>query len=245
MSVAPEHRFKIDVFTPETLPMERLAEYMSKFAKFLGEQDRVHFVAVERGSVVLVARAEAEVAQEVERQLLAFKQGSAQPAAVKAWQDLDDMLATDNAVGQLLDASGAERIAFPGRTRPKPLEFGPFREDGVLEGIIIRVGGKDGSVPIWLKDGATIHKCTASVQLSKELSEHYQGALLRVRGSGRWMRLPNGEWKMLAFDIKDFEVLDSLPLAELVKQLQAIPGADWGADSARDLWKLRNGGDAH
>lgn len=25
-----EHRFRIDVFTPETLPMERLAEYMGQ-----------------------------------------------------------------------------------------------------------------------------------------------------------------------------------------------------------------------
>lgn len=244
MSIVPEHRFRIDVFTPETLPMERLAEYMSKFAKFLGEQDRVHFVAVEPGSAVLVARAEAQAAPEVERQLLAFRQGSAQPESVKAWQELDDMLAADNAVGQLLDATGAEIIAFPGRTRPKPLEFGPFREDGVLEGVVIRVGGKDGSVPIWLKDGSVIHKCTAPVELSKELSEYYQGTLLRVRGSGRWMRLANGNWKMLAFEIRDFAPLDSRPLAELVKYLQAIPGADWGIDSARDLWKLRNGGDA-
>ena len=35
MSKDTKRRFKIDVFTPETLPMERLAEYMLQFAKLL------------------------------------------------------------------------------------------------------------------------------------------------------------------------------------------------------------------
>jgi hypothetical protein len=153
------------------------------------------------------------------------------------------MLAADNAIGQLLDSSGAEIIVFPGRNKPKPLEFGPFREDAVLEGVIIRVGGKDDSVPVWLKDGVIIHKCTASVTLSKQLSQHYRGGLLRVRGSGRWMREASGAWRMLAFDIKDFEALDDTPLAKVVRQLQSVEGADWGQDPAANLMKLRNGED--
>ena len=221
--------------------MERLAEYMLKFAKLLGEQDRVHFVALEPGSAVLVARAEPEAASLIEHRIIAFKQGSVDPLALKIWQDLDDMLVTDNAVAQLLDSNGAEVLAFPGRTRSKPLEFGPFREDGVLEGVVIRVGGKDGSVPVWLKDGTEIHKCTASVMLSKQLSEHYQGALLRVRGSGRWTRQVDSKWKMLNFDIKDFEVLDDTPLADIVKRLQSLPGANWGDDPIGDLKRLRSG----
>ena len=56
MSNDKERRFKNDVFTPETLPMERLAEYMLQFAKLLGEPERVHFVDVEAGSAVLRAR---------------------------------------------------------------------------------------------------------------------------------------------------------------------------------------------
>jgi hypothetical protein len=130
-----EHRFRIDVFTPETLPMERLAEYMARFAKLLGEEERVHFVSLEPGSAVLVARAEAQAAPKVEHRLIELSRGRGDPDTQKAFQELDDMLLADNAVGQLLDSSGAEIIAFPGRTRPKPLEFGPFREDAVLEGV--------------------------------------------------------------------------------------------------------------
>ena len=42
----PEYRLKIDVFTPETLPMQRLSLYMAELAKLLGEPERVHFVEV-------------------------------------------------------------------------------------------------------------------------------------------------------------------------------------------------------
>lgn len=236
-----EHRFKIDAFTPETLPMERLAEYMARFALLLGEEEKVHFVKVEQGSAVLVARAEPQVEPEIERRLLEAKQGIGDPAALRAIQDLDDMLANDNAVGQLLDGSGTEVINFPGRMRPKPLEFGPFREDGVLEGVVIRVGGKDESIPVWLMDGDDIHKCTASVAMSKELSGYYRGPLLRVHGSGRWMREANGAWRMLVFDIKSYDVLDDTPLADVVKQLQGVKGSEWGDDAAEELMKLRRG----
>jgi hypothetical protein len=240
-----EHRFRIDVFTPETLPMERLAEYMARFAKLLGEEERVHFVSLEPGSAVLVARAETQAEPKVERRLIELRQGRGDPDARKAFVELDNMLSADNAVGQLLDSSGGEIIAFPGRTRPKPLEFGPFREDAVLEGVVIRVGGKDESVPVWVKDGVSIHKCTASVTLSKQLSQHYRGSVVRVKGSGRWIREANGAWRMLTFDIKDFEVLDETPLAKVVRHLQSVEGADWGHDPAEELMKLRTGEDPH
>ena len=243
MTSACEHRFKIDVFTPETLPMERLADYMMRFAKLLGEQERVHFVSIEDGSAVLVARAEPAAATKVERRLVDLRNGRGDPAALQARTELDDMLAEDNAVGQLLDSQGAEIIASAGRNRPQPLEYGPFREDGVLEGVVIRVGGKDDSVPIWLRDGNVIHKCTASVPLAKQLSAHYQGALVRARGSGRWVREAGGAWRMLAFDIKDFEPLDGTPLAEIVKRLQSVEGADWGDNPPEELMRLRNGKD--
>ncbi len=38
------YRLKIDVFTPETMPMQRLSLYMAELARVLGEPERVHFV---------------------------------------------------------------------------------------------------------------------------------------------------------------------------------------------------------
>lgn len=242
MSRDKERRFKIDVFTPESLPMERLAEYMLQFAKLLGEPERVHFVDVEPGSAVLRARVEDVALPKVERRVADASRGQGDVVALKALQSLDDMLAEDNAVGVLLDDGGGEIIAFLGRNRPTPLEYGPFREDGVLEGVIIKVGGKGSSVPIWLQDGDTVYKnCAARRPLARKLAKHYDAGLLRVSGSGSWMRLATGAWLMRSFEIKDFVLLDDAPLADVIKRLHGVEGADWGDDPLSDLARLRTG----
>jgi hypothetical protein len=45
-----EYRFHIDAFTPASMPMVHLAEYMAALAAFLGQVERVHFVRLEGGS---------------------------------------------------------------------------------------------------------------------------------------------------------------------------------------------------
>jgi hypothetical protein len=243
MAKDKQHRFKIDVFTPETLPMARLAEYMLQFAKLLGEPDRVHFVDIERGSAILLARIEEVAVPKVTQRLNSAARGQGDPVTLKALQELDDMLANDNAIGQIIDEVGAEIIAFQGRNRPKPLEYGPFREDGVLEGVVIKVGGKGTAVPIWLQDREIVYKnCTARRPLARKLAKHYDGSLLRVSGSGSWMRLATGAWLMRAFEIKDFEALDNAPLTDVIKRLHSVEGADWGDDPLSELTRIRSGG---
>jgi hypothetical protein len=51
MAGSSEYRLKIDVYTPATIPMARLAEYMQEFAVLLGEAKSVHFVRLEEGSL--------------------------------------------------------------------------------------------------------------------------------------------------------------------------------------------------
>jgi hypothetical protein len=235
-----EYRLRIDVFTPATLPMKRLAEYMAEFARLLGEPELVHFVRVDEGSAVLVSRIDAQAETKVAKRLLEVRGGVGDPEGIKAEKRIDAMLATDEAIGQLLDQNGAEIIPFPGRSRPKPLRYGPFREDGVLEGILIRIGGKDDSVPVWLRDAMVIHKCMAKEELARRISVHYPtGDFLRVWGTGRWMREEDGSWSMERFDIREFEPLDVASLPDVIRRLHAVQGARWGEDPISDLQELR------
>jgi len=237
-----ERRFIIDVFTPETLPMERLAQYMLQFAKLLGEPERVHFVHVDTGSAVLRARVEDVALPKVDRRLYEAARGQGDGVALRALQSIDDMLAEDNAVGQLLDDGDAEIIAFPGRNRSKQLEYGPLREDGVLEGVVIKVGGEADRAPIWLRDNQHIYKrCSATWPLAEVLAKHLNRSIVRVSGSGSWVRLSTGAWFMRSFEIRDFEVLDESPLTDVIKRLHAVEGADWGDDPLTDLARLRTG----
>jgi hypothetical protein len=46
---------------------------------------------------------------------------------------------------------------------------------------------------------------------------------------------------MRSFEIKSFELLDDAPLADVIKRLQGVEGADWGDDPVTDLMRLRTG----
>lgn len=64
-----EYTSKIDAFTPDSLPMARLAEYLAALADLIGHKASTHFVRLERGSTKLVHKVEATDAPKVERRL--------------------------------------------------------------------------------------------------------------------------------------------------------------------------------
>lgn len=239
------YHFRIaDSFTPETLPMERLAEYVAAFAKLLGETENVHFRSIEPGSAVLLARIDVPAQPKVEDRLVALRDGRGPSDAQKAFADLDKMLRDDNATGTVSSETGDVVIPFPGRNRPQPLVYGPFRQDGTIDGQLIRVGGKDETVPVHLRDGAIIHTgliCTP--EIARTIAPHLYGPTLRVHGSGTWFRTAAGEWELRSFRISDFEILDDASLLTVVSNLRNVKGSDWSElpDPVRALLAERHG----
>jgi hypothetical protein len=240
-----EYRFRIaDSFTPETLPMERLAEYVAAFAKLLGEKENVHFRSIERGSAVLLARIDVPAQPKVRDRLEAVRDGRGPSDARGAFDALDEMLRKDNATGTVSSDTGDVVILFPGRNRPEPLVYGPFRQDGTIDGQLIRVGGKDQTVPVHLRDGAIIHTgliCTP--EIARRIAPHLYGPVLRVHGAGTWYRTGAGEWELRSFRIGDFEVLDDAPLLTVVSNLRKVKGSNWNElpDPVQALLAERHG----
>lgn len=245
-----EYSFRIaDSYTPETLPMGRLAEYLDAFARLLGESSGVHLDTVRAGSAVLVAKIDEPAQPKVGDRLERIKRGDGAKDAVKAFDDLDELLRMDNATGQLMDADSAVIIPFPGRDRAAPLSFGPFKQDGSLEGQVIRVGGTDDTVPVHLRDGEIIHSGLFTVpEIARRIIQHYLGPTLRVHGTGTWFRDADGKWELRSFKITDFEVLDEAPLGEVVGNVRAVEGSKWNEvpDPVKQLLEERhgNGGNA-
>lgn len=223
------YRFEIaESFTPSTMPMCRLAEYMTELASLLGEPKHVHFVGVSEGSVRLLAEVDVHAVPAVRERVEAVRDHAAPEDAMRAAAALDDMLARDNAVGRLSDEQGAEIILFPGKNRPKPNVYGPFIEEGTLEGVIVRVGGRDRTVHVHIQDDTIVHtKCETTRELARRLAPHIYGATVRLHGIGTWKRLGTGSWELLKFRIQDFDVLDDTPLSELVAKLRLVPGNEW------------------
>jgi hypothetical protein len=231
------------VFTPETLPMVRLADYLSELASILGQTEHVHFVRLESGSTQVVANVEWEAAPKVRERVRAvkFREPAAPAEAVKAFENIDCSLAQDNAVGVLIEPGGKKVLEFPGRKRYEALVYGPVRQPGTLDGVPIVIGGEKDPVPVHLEDGDRTHNCYARRSVARALAAHLFTTTIRVTGYGTWKRDEHGTWVMERFLIEDFKPLDEAPLSEVVSRLRKIPG-DWPQDAFGALDEVRFGG---
>jgi hypothetical protein len=235
-----EYRFKIDVFTPETLPMKRLAEYLAPLATMLGEETAVHFQKLEPGSTVVVHKVDFEAIPKVRERAAAIRRGDAPKDAVVAFRAINKLLREDNGVGTLRDRkNGADIIRFPGREEEveKPLSI---RQHGSIDGIVMRVGGRDETVPVLIQTETQEQTgIWTERRIAKELAVRLFESV-RVFGKGRWTRDVDGFWKLMDFKIESFEPLLDTPLSAAIGRLRAIP-TEWGADAYTELDTIRHG----
>jgi hypothetical protein len=247
-----EFRFKIDgkvgdeEITPLTLPMARLAEYLTDLAIIMGHKDSVHFLKMDDGSAESVMYVDEEEEARVTGQVQNAVRGAAPRYANDAYKRLDSRLREDDAVGEIVNVSkGTKVIEFPGRRTNLPDAYSPITERATVTGELKRVGGFDESIPIHLRraDGVIFY-CDASPALAKELSPLYEQTV-RVHGIATYYR-ENGEWRIARFRIQSFEPMPPAePLSETFQKLRAIPGNEWNEldDPLEELRKLRHGED--
>ena len=230
MSDSPkEFRFTIDAFTPDTIPMSRLAEYMADLASLLGEAERVHFVRLEDGSTDLVHAIEPEALPIVRQRVHSVTTDNVPKDVAEAARGLNRLLAEDDAVGKLWEGESDEVIEFPLPEQQELVTYGVVSHPGALDGELIRIGGRDETVPVHLRDGDTIYICNTSREIARRLASHLYGTTLRVQGVGRWERDPNEGWLLRRFNIDEFQVLSDTPLSEVVAELRAVEGSNWKA----------------
>jgi hypothetical protein len=233
-------RFKIDAWTPETLPMARLAEYMSELSQLLGERNAVHFRRLAKGSCVLVHKIDHEAIPKVRERVTRIRTENAPSEAARAYKAINKLLRDDNATGILrAEHERGLLIRFPGKEEAEE-KFPSVRQHGSLDGVVVRVGGTDATVPVWLEaEDKQISGCYTSRTIAKQL-----GAKLfepvRLFGQGRWSRDSEGEWSLINFKIESFDALEEVPLSAALERMRAIP-TEWGDGAYAELGTIRHG----
>ena len=237
-----EYTFKIDAYTPETMPMARLAEYLRDLADMLGEQQNIHLDRIEGGSTAPVVRVEWEAEPKVRDRIRAIKNREAPEEAMKAARQIDHRLASDNATGTLVDPAGRKVYKFPGREMVA-LEFGPITQAGTLQGIPIRVGGEHDPVPVHLEDGRDKFIVLARRSIAKQIAQYIFSAVVRVDGVGRWLRHIDGTWEMLSFQAANFQLIEDADIRKNISQLREVQ-AEWKLmnDPLGALEQIKRGG---
>jgi hypothetical protein len=239
-----DYRFTIDSMSPDELPMARLATYMGELANLLGYKDIVHFGQLERGSSVLVSRIEYPSLPKVRERVRGAAHGEAEPDALKALKTLDDLLYDDNATGEILDEEGAQILAFPGRTRRRPPVFGPFSQEDTIDGLLVRVGGKDQTAHALLQSGDRSWSVEVNRDQAREMATYlYQP--IRVRGMGRWIRNSDTVWELKRFRVDSFEGLGSKSLSDVMEDAQQNT-TEWTEGNVLEKWhELRGDREPH
>lgn len=216
-------RLRITAYSPDTIPMARLAEYMQGFAALMGCEARVHFKGLAKGSTVLQAEVETEDAQRVEERLRAVDAPDGSADAKKARALLEALLREDNARGSLSSDRGERFIKFLGIDAVIAERIGPIRESTTVEGEVVRVGGKDRTLHATLvsAEGKAFNLTTTSRDKAKGLATNLFSKV-RAHGTGVWYREESGEWVLDELKLEDFEPIEERSLLEAVAELRSI-----------------------
>lgn len=234
------YRFKIDAYSPETMPMTRLAEYMAELATLLGERNAVHFSRVAKGSTVLNCKIDHEAAPKVRDRVVSVRAADATGEPMKAFRTLNKMLRDDNAIGVLRDdAPRGIIIRFPGREAAEE-KFASIKQQGSLDGIVTGIRGKDETIHITIQsEGEQLSGAYTTKQIAKQLGSKLFEPV-RLFGQGKWTRDSEGVWALKDFKIESFEALQDVSLTSALAEIRTIP-TEWGDDTVSELNTIRHG----
>lgn len=234
--------FRIDVWRPETLPLKRLSEYASELAKLFGSSADVHLLKIRKGSAVpeiaVAATAQASVAQ----RLALVGARNAPEDVTRPYRKVNDYLREDGGSAVLKVKGGARIIDFPGCRTPLAEEV-IIHEAGRLDGVVIRVGGSDETVPVWLEgENRERLRCVSSRAIAKELALHLFDDPVRVAGNGKWRRNADRMWELEEFNVTSWELPGAAPLDEMVNTLRDVPENGWAElDDPQAEWRRVRG----
>jgi hypothetical protein len=237
-----EYRLHIHGYTPDTIPMKRLAEYMSDLANLLGHPQSVHFVRVDPTSLSLVHKVDTEDIPKVrERLYVVAKDPSNAPSdAMAAYHAINARLESDNATAEIFADDNV--IEFPGKTAPapEPVRIGPIIQRDTIVGIPIMIGGKRDFVPVHIETGNGTVPCRAKRSVARRLGRYLFEDVIKAVGEAKWIRTEEHGWTLEDFVIDDFDPTDDHDLNETLESIRQATRGHWSTDDpAREILRLR------
>lgn len=217
-----DYELKIGAYTPATIPMARLAEYMGAFADLLGERSRVHFEKLNPGSTVLAVNIQPEARARTKQRILEARTADTEDTTHKPFKRLNQLLRDDNADGAIT-ANGAEVIHFPGYREILPAVIGPFNKHTEIDGVLVRIGGRDKTAHAQIQDAeGGVWNCEVNHDMARRLAQYLFGAPVRLSGEGRWLRNEQAEWELKRFKATDFKSLGERSLQASIGAIRSL-----------------------
>ena len=230
------YTFKINDFTPESMPFGRLVEYYLEIKRMLGLADHLHLVDVVEGSHGSAFKVDRNYERHLTQRLIELKIGNAPQLAQRAQQAINTMLAEDGTSGSFYDSGGANVVEFPGR-RVDHAEQVRVRGAATFVGELYHIAGtqSDAKVRISTENYGVVF-CATSRDIAKSLRD-FLFEDVKVSGRGMWAKIESGRWVIDQFQITDFAPVSKDNLRQTVDRLRALD-VDWPDDPLEEIARV-------
>jgi hypothetical protein len=239
--MADLERFKFTVpgYSPETMPLDRLMEYLNQLSIVLGSPGDLHLVAVEKGSTRPVLAMRHDVAQKARHHAREVAQGGGSQRRREAFETIRRMVAKDGGKPAILRAPEGQILKFPSVDIGQDQVIQYLRQPTSINGTLVRIGGIGENAQLLIQEmnGNVIAGCTATRPVAQDMARLIYHAI-RVSGIGTWHRNEEGKWAISRLHVQSFEPLDESELEDVVAKLQAVK-VRWPADSIEQLKAMR------
>jgi hypothetical protein len=216
--------FYIEGVKLDSFSLAEVAEYVADFAKMIGQEVEPRFESFRNGSARLCVKIPREHEYDVKTRGFLLLNGEAPEDALRAQERISRRLGMHKAKrATIRDSSNNKLIEIPIDRTPAVQSMPSLAKSGSLQGQIIRIGGKQETVPVDLQDvDGHIYSCKAKREIAKDLAKEIFGATIRVHGSGRWRRDDEGTWRTEDFMVHSFDILDDEPLDIVLSEIRTI-----------------------
>lgn len=231
--------FTVPGYTPETMPLDRLIEYLNQLMVILGNPSDLHLVDIETGSTKPVLLARHDVARKVRGRAREVWSGGGPARAQDAFRRVRRMVAEDGGKPAILASKKVTILEFQGDEIAENQIVPSVRQPTTINGKLVRIGGTSEYAQALVEDfsGNVIAGCTVDRGQAARL-----GALLykpvQLHGIGSWSRDEKGKWQLARFHVQSFDPLEDAPIDDVLREA-AEAVSHWPDDLHEQLLGMR------
>lgn len=233
--------FVIPGHTPETMPLNRLIDYLQQISFVLGTPEKLHLVAIRESSCAPVFHTDVASALVMKDRARRLQQGDGTKRQMDGLNQIKRMLREDGVRDRPAFLRSAASVFLKIEAAPEETVLSGIRQSGSVDGAVIKIGGTSEYAKIQLQDlnGKIISGFRAKRSIAKDLA-HHMWEPVRLHGVGHWGRNDEGEWILEKMHVNSFDPLEDESLAVTLGKLRGA-NVIWPEDSFDRLLAERNG----
>ncbi len=235
-----EHfEFKVLGYTPDTMPLDRLIEYLNQLMVILGQPSDLHLINIKKSSTMPVLAMRHDVAVKARENAKKVWQGGGSVRKKEAFQNIRRMVSEDGGKPAILKTKEGKIIEFPRVDLGLDQEISAVRQPTTLTGKLVRIGGIGEYAQLLIQEpsGDVIAGCMASRAIAQNMGNLLYKSI-RVSGDGSWQRTADGKWEINRLNIQSFEELSEDELEDVLGEIYKLT-TDWTDDAAGKLLSMR------